>query len=84
MPGYGAVGAAGLEQREERSPSGGAGICDPPTTVGMASRADANPKCSKLNSFSPGLIARCGDENGPTHAGPEEVGHVWTVGTPSI
>ncbi len=44
----------------------------------------ANPDCSNLNSFSPGFIAPCGDENGPTHAGPEEVGQVWIAGTPSI
>jgi hypothetical protein len=44
----------------------------------------ANPECSNLNSFSAGLIARCGDENGPTHAGPEEAGQLWIAGTPSI
>src|SRR6267143_1348316 len=44
----------------------------------------ANPECSILNSFSPCLIAAYPDENGPTHAGPEEVGHTWTVGIPSI
>ncbi len=45
---------------------------------------EANPECSNLNSFSAGLIAACGDENGPTHAGPEEVGQLWIAGTPCI
>src|SRR6266403_3052848 len=50
----------------------------------VASPCPANPECSILNSFSPCLIAAYPDENGPTHAGPEEVGHTWTVGIPSI
>src|SRR5258708_8042169 len=50
----------------------------------VAGPCPSNPECSILNSFSPCLIAAYLDENRPTHAEPEEVGHTWTVGVPSI